>query len=290
MIKFYFTESFNSFKRAKLSAFITITTTMIAILFTAFSIGLFVVSSKLNDRLANQVEISIFLNDSLQQQYINKVRSSLNKNENISSIQFINKDEAKEKFIKETGQDFESILNVNPLPASFTVKVNKKVIEENRIENIASALKRIDGVEDVVYDFDYTIRLLKIIESIKLGVYIASVVLVLLSIYLIYFTNRLIINTKMNQYNTMKLVGAKLSALKIPLYINGIINGIVAAVISIIIFNIAAMLFGKFYSNIQFYNYIYFFNLILLLLGCFFGLIGGLFSTGKISLKIENNK
>lgn len=290
MIKFYFSESYNSFKRAKLSSFITVTTTMIAILFTAFSIGLFVISNKLNEKLAGQVEITIFLSDSLKQGDINNVRFSLQKNENISSVKFLSREDAKEKFINETGENFESILEINPLPASFTVKVNRKIIEENRIENIASSLKRIHGVDDVVYDFDYTLRLLKIIESVKLGVYIASAVLVLLSVYLIYFTNRLIISSKMNQFNTMKLVGAKLSALKIPLYITGIVTGLIAALFSIILFNTAALLFEKLYSNIRLNDYIYFFNLILLLLGCFFGLVGGLFSTSKISLKIENNK
>ncbi|MBU2492764.1 MAG: permease-like cell division protein FtsX [Bacteroidetes bacterium] len=290
MIKFYFSESYNSFKRAKLSSFITVTTTMIAILFTAFSIGLFVISNKLNEKLAGQVEITIFLSDSLKQGDINNVRSSLQKNENISSVKFLSREDAKEKFINETGENFESILEINPLPASFTVKVNRKIIEENRIENIASSLKRIHGVDDVVYDFDYTLRLLKIIESVKLGVYIASAVLVLLSVYLIYFTNRLIISSKMNQFNTMKLVGAKLSALKIPLYITGIVTGLIAALFSIILFNTAALLFEKLYSNVRLNDYIYFFNLILLLLGCFFGLVGGLFSTSKISLKIENNK
>lgn len=290
MIKFYFSESYNSFKRAKLSSFITVTTTMIAILFTAFSIGLFVISNKLNEKLAGQVEITIFLSDSLKQGDINNVRFSLQKNENISSVKFLSREDAKEKFINETGENFESILEINPLPASFTVKVNRKIIEENRIENIASSLKRIHGVDDVVYDFDYTLRLLKIIESVKLGVYIASAVLVLLSVYLIYFTNRLIISSKMNQFNTMKLVGAKLSALKIPLYITGIVTGLIAALFSIILFNTAALLFEKLYSNVRLNDYIYFFNLILLLLGCFFGLVGGLFSTSKISLKIENNK
>lgn len=290
MIKFYFTESINSFKRAKLSSFITVTTTMIAIMFTAFSTGLFVISNKLNDKLADQVEINIFLEDSLNQEGIGKVRYELTNNENLTSVNFIGKEEAKEKFIKETGQDFESILKVNPLPASFIIKINKKILQENRIESIADSVKNIPGVEEVVYDFDFTLRLLNIIESIKLGVYIASGFFVVLSIYLIYFTNRLIVNSKMNQYTTMKLVGAKLSALKIPLYINGIINGLAAAVISIIILNLLILLFKKFYGNIKFDNYIYFFNLILFLLGCFFGLIGGYFSTGKISLKIDNNK
>lgn len=289
MIKFYLAESLNSFKRAKLSAFITVTTTMIAILFTAFSIGLFVISNKLNDKLAGQVEINIFLEDSLNQNGINKVRSELSNNKDITTVKFIGKEEAKEKFINETGQDFESILKINPLPASFIVKINKKVLQENRIGSIADSLKNIYGVEEVVYDFDYTLRLLKIIESIKLGVYIASAVLVLLAIYLIYFTNRLIVNSKMYQYNTMKLVGAKLSALKIPLYINGIINGLAAAFLSIIFMNLLIILFQEFYNDIKLDNYIYFFNLVLFLLGCFFGLIGGFFSTSKISLKIENN-
>jgi len=206
---------------------------MIAIMFTAFSIGLFVISNKLNDKLADQVEINIFLEDSLNQNAIGQVRYELTNNKNLTSVKFIGKEEAKEKFIKETGQDFESILKINPLPASFIVKINKNVLQENKIESIADSLKNIAGVEEVVYDFDYTLRLLKIIESIKLGVYIAAGVFVLLSIYLIYFTNRLIVNSKMNQYTTMKLVGAKLSALKIPLYINGIINGLAASVISI---------------------------------------------------------
>jgi cell division transport system permease protein len=56
-------------------------------------------------------------------------------------------------------------------------------------------------------------------------------------LYLVYATIRLIINSRMIAFETMKLVGAKLSTIKIPVLLNGLIAGIIAGILAFFISN-----------------------------------------------------
>ena len=47
---------------------------------------------------------------------------------------------------------------------------------------------------------------------------------------------KIILHQKMEQYNTMKLVGAKLSTIKVPLLIYGLIVGLIASLICTVLF------------------------------------------------------
>ncbi len=92
----------------------------------------------------------------------------------------------------------------------------------------------------------------------------------------------------MEQYNTMKLVGAKLSTIKVPLLIYGLIVGLAASLICTVLFYSLIIALKNYYPTFQFDNYIIFINLSFVILGIILGPIGvGLFAK-KLSLKIEN--
>jgi cell division protein FtsX len=88
----------------------------------------------------------------------------------------------------------------------------------------------------------------------------------------------------------MKLVGAKLSTIKIPLLLTGIIFGFISASISIIIVDVLYITFKAFYPLYRFDNYIYFVNFAFVLFGLLLGPVGIGFYTKKISLQIDNFK
>lgn len=287
MIIFYLNETFRSIKRSKLASFITIISLSIAILATNMSVVLVLLSNKIDDELKERVELDIFLVKDAQSNDIQTLGSQLRKDKRLHIVEFISKEKAEINFIKETGEDFKSILEANPLPASYRVKFKSQSVDQNIIEQFVNDIEKNNIVDEVIYDYSTIISLINFISSSKYIIFVLSFVFVFLAIYLVYSTNKLQIQNKLEKYNTMKLVGAKLSTLKIPIYFTGFIFGVIASVISITLIIFLSEFIQRFYYNFNFINYIYISSLIIFFLGVFYGILGSIITSRGISLKIN---
>ena len=148
--------------------------------------------------------------------------------------------------------------------------------------------KIIKGVDEVIYDYNLTFTILEFLKSMKIIIFLVTILFVSIAIYLLYSTSKLILNNKIEQYKTMKLVGARLSTIKIPLLIYGFLVGGIASLICVGMFYTLFVVFNYYYPTIQFDNYFNFINLGFIILGFVLGPIGvGLFAK-KLSLKIDN--
>jgi cell division transport system permease protein len=93
---------------------------------------------------------------------------------------------------------------------------------------------------------------------------------------------------KMEEMETIKLVGAKLSTIKIPIILNGILIGFIASLISIIIFLLYITYIDKYINLLKIFNLrneYYFIGV--LLLGPFIGFIVSIITLKKVTLKIK---
>ena len=88
----------------------------------------------------------------------------------------------------------------------------------------------------------------------------------------------------------MKLVGAKLRTIKIPIYFNGIIMGIIASAICLGIYYFAINLASKFYNLGIFAFDVKYLIALVFILGVFFGFLGSFLATLNVSLKINKIK
>ncbi|MBN2571850.1 MAG: hypothetical protein JXA68_06950 [Ignavibacteriales bacterium] len=287
MIGFYFSEALRAFKVAKLATLITIITTMVAIIFTLCSVLLLVLSENLDKSIKDKIEINAFLENNLTENRINEIKVEIDKNDFIKSITFISKQEAEDNFIKDTGEDFRKILDFNPLPASYKIKLDADKINDKNIDELLAPIKEIKGIEEIVYDYDFALELLNFIKSAKNVIYIISIILIILSIYLIYSTNRLVIHSKLQQYETMKLVGAKLSTIKIPIFIQGFIIGIIAGILCFGLYIAIIYILRNLNIIVDYDTNFYIITTLIFIIGIIFGLIGSFLSSLKISLKIE---
>lgn len=288
MIYFYFTESIKSFNRAKLASLVTIFVTCIAILLTITSLTLVLLSRNLNDYLKSQIRINVFIADSLSDNDIQVLKSNLENDAYVQNVQYINKTDAVKKFIEDTGEDFRKLLDINPLPASFTIRLKPEKVDEKSLTALADKVGKMKGVDDVVYEYDLILKMLNFLFSFELLIYAAAFISILLSVYLVYSINKFIIHTKTGEYNTMKLVGARLKIIRIPILINGLIIGMISGVICALGYNLLLVLLNKIYHNINFTKWYYLINLVIIIFGIIFGLLGSFLATRKITLKIES--
>lgn len=236
MILFFFSEALKSIFRSKASFILTVISLSISVLLILSSLITLQTSDYLEKRIKEIVKINLFLKESLNEKDLSKIKSELISKSFVSQVNYISKEEAANLFIEETGEDFRDILDYNPLPASFVVTVKKDFSNPDSLENIISDLNKFSWVDEVVFKNQFVYRILNFLNSIKGYLFVITGCVILIALYLVYTTVKLIMNSKAKEFETMKLVGAKLSSIKIPVLLNGLFAGILASVICIALF------------------------------------------------------
>ena len=280
-------EAFRLIGRAKSSFFLSLTSLIISVLLITASLALIQSTNVIQKKIKENVSINLFLKDGLSQDETNKIKNELEKKEYIKSLYYIDKDEAAEIFIKETGEDFRKLLDYNPLPASFTMSMKDKYVEKDSLDDIIASLSAIKGVDEIGMKDEFIYKLISTLNSIKKYIFIATGVILFLSIYIVYSTVRLIINSRFEELETMKLVGAKLITIKMPVILNSMIVGMLAGAISTGIFILFVSIFADYISTINFLGtsrYIYL--SLLIFVGPFLGFAISIISLKRLSLKI----
>ncbi len=287
MINFWLREAFKLISRAKSSFFLSLISTSIAVFLIAASLITIQLSNELQRKITTNVNINVFLKDSLKTSGISELKESLSKKKYISKILYIDKNQAAKNFIKETGEDFRNLLDYNPLPASFLITLKEGFVERDSMNKIVNSISKMNGVDEVVFPKEFIYKVLSWLNKIKKYIFIITVILFFISIYVVYSTMKLITKSKYEELETMKLVGAKLSTIKMPIILNGIIIGIISSFISlaafyILIYNFSSLVEFQKLINIDYQIYI----LLLLAIGPVISALICIFSLRKITLKV----
>jgi cell division transport system permease protein len=288
MILFFIKESLRLFSRAKLSSFLTFVSTSIAVVLIVISYFLYQSSENFENYLKEILNISVFIKDSALKNKSESMKEEILNTGFISSAEFISKEKAVDIFIKETGEDFRKILDYNPLPASFNLKLKSDFAERDSVKKIISTIEEFSWVDEVVYRDDFMQKLLSYIKEFRIYILGLTALILLVSIYLVYSTVRLIINSRTEEFETMKLVGAKLSTIKIPIILNGLIIGLLSACAAGILFYLIISYAGGYISTIKVIKFDYVqFLLLMLISGPLLSFLVTVISLRKVSLKIS---
>lgn len=288
MILFHIRESFRLFSRAKLSSFLTFVSTTIAVVLIVISFFLYLSSEQLENYLKENITISVFLIDQTQMNKIDNYREDIIQTGFVAEAEYISKEDAVEIFIKETGEDFRNILDYNPLPASFNLKLKSRYVEQDSLKLVLNTLSAFPWVDEVVHKDDFVQKLLSYIKEFRLYVVSVTILILLISLYLVYSTVRLIINSRTEEFETMKLVGSKLSTIKMPVVLNGLLIGLLSAFTAGVLFYLIIAYAGNYISALKVINFDRLQILtVMFVSGPLLTLVVTLFSLRKVSLKIS---
>jgi len=287
MILFWIKEAFKLIARSKFSFLLALTSITLSVILITVSVFIIRFSNHFEDQLKSNIIISVFIKDNSTNDEIEQIKSELSQLKYLSSSEFIDKDKAAEIFIKETGEDFRKILDYNPLPASFNLKLKNEYANRQSIKTIIKTLSDYKWSDEVIFRQDFYQKILMYIDQAKIYVFGLTGLIFLVSLYLVYSTVRLILNSKYSELETMKFVGAKLSTIKMPIILNSAITGFLAGSIALAIVWLLYFYVKGFLLSID--NVIpnkIEFIVILLSLGPIIGILVTIISLRKISLKI----
>lgn len=224
-ILFLLKESLSGYRRYKLSFFLTVFSIFIAISLLGFFSYLFINAQLLVKEIRNRVQVEAFFYTYVTDSKADSLVKSLYSIEGISKVNYISKDEAKRRFIRETGIDFKDVLNYNPLPASITIEIKNDFINKDYITALKKYLLETKLISDVIYNQEFLDEIESKTSTFQKILIIIFAIVSISTVLLVSNTIRLAMQNKIDVINTMRLVGATHIFIELPFLIEGIIVG-----------------------------------------------------------------
>lgn len=163
---------------------------------------------------------------------VEHIRAALEGNTNLRDVKYISKEEAAKKWSEQFMGDSSDLINMvpggNPMPETFTARVG----EVEQIKHTVSAIKTIEGVEQVNAPYEFANALVSVRETFSVIVFAMLGVLVIVSVVVISNTIRTSVYARRNEITIMKYVGATNGFIKLPFFVEGCFVGIMAGAAS----------------------------------------------------------
>ncbi len=188
------------------------------------------------DELKEEVQVQVYLRNNVSQKSIDSLRDYIAAQPYAKSVEYIDKEAAKQRWLSKGEADFQEMLEENPLPASIDFYTRSAYVQKDSLNNIRNELvSRSMVVQSVNYPAALVEKMGPTMQWILLGLVALAILFSLLSIVLIDNTIRLAMYSNRFLIKTMQMVGATRSFISRPMNIRAVVNGALAALIAIII-------------------------------------------------------
>jgi len=153
------------------------------------------------------------------------------------NVEYVNKDKAKDIWNKDNNEDWNKILDFNPLPESIDFYARASYVNKDSLNKISTNIMNLYGEQ--ITDLQYPSSLVNSLNerASKLGVIflVIAIVLCIIVIVSIDTTIRLAMFSNRFLIKTMQMVGATRNFIARPMDMRAILNGIISAAIAIVI-------------------------------------------------------
>ncbi len=230
--------------------FVTIVTIALAILIASAFILFLVNSGEIIHSWKKGLRIMTYLKPDIDDADLTNLARTIKSLEGVHSLRFISKQEALEQ-LKDQMRHQSSLfdnLTENPLPDSFEIRMTASRDSWQKIETLANQIDSLNQINEVEYGQQWIGRFVRIISLFRVAGYAMGLLFFTASIFIVANTIRLVIYSRREEVEIMRLVGATDSFIKLPFYIEGLIQGALGAAIGLVALFISFFLIS---SNIE---------------------------------------
>ena len=145
----------------------------------------------------------------------------------VQKVQFISRSQALATFKTQLKHQASLLdgLGENPLPDSLEVELKNGAVRLNQIESIADQINRMPAVESVEYGQQWMERFANLLNLFRFAGMILGGIFFIASGLIVANTARLVLYSRRDEVEIMRLVGATDLFIKAPFYIEGLIQG-----------------------------------------------------------------
>jgi cell division transport system permease protein len=207
------------------------------------SIGLLMLSSfiviTLNmdsvlQRWSKSFGLVAYLDEHLTRETETTIEELLRQDEDILEVRYISKDRAAQEIQTILGADARILedFKENPLPSSFELRLKTELLDPELVKKKAEAIQEMSGIEEVQYGEKWLSSLSTIARMMKMGTFFLGCAIFSAIIFITYSTIKIFFYRRKDEIETLKLLGATKSFIRLPFLLEGLFIGIIGGLIS----------------------------------------------------------
>lgn len=234
-LSYVFADSLRAVRENFATMFFSALTVGFSLAILSFFVFIMININAMASLWGNSAQVVLYVKDGAIAKGAEKVLlGDLKKVYGVKDATYISKNDAL-NILKESMEGSPGLLDglkKNPLPASFEVTLNEKIIKAGKVDTLVSEFGKLKYVEDVQFGKDWVERLGSILGFIRAFTIVVSSFMALAIIFIISNTIRLAVYAKASEIEVLRLIGASDAYIKIPFFIDALFQAFGGALIA----------------------------------------------------------
>jgi cell division transport system permease protein len=246
----FFKRAIEDFHNNQLLNIITLLTISLSILIVSAFILFFINTNEMMNFWKKGLRIMAYLEPDLTASKRMESMRQIQSMPGVENVHFISKEDALKQLkaqMKRQASLFDNLIE-NPLPDAFEIRMSASTQTWEKVEFLATQIESLDPVTEVEYGQKWLGRFTQIFNLFKLTGYAMSGIFFMAAVFIVANTIRLVIYSRRDEIEIMRLVGAAERFIKIPFYYQGLLQGALGAGIGLAILFVAYSLMA---SNLE---------------------------------------
>lgn len=231
----YFKRAIKDILDHRFLSSVTIVTIAIAILIASSFALFFVNANTIVNSWKKGIRIMVYLKSNSSEMKVADIKSKIEGMKGVKKVQFISNKEALERLKNQMKRQSSLLddLQENPLPDAFEVRLADDFQSQDKVETLAARLESLSQVDEVEYGQVWLGRFTNILNLFRLTGYAMGALFFAATVLIVANTIRLVLYSRREEVEIMRLVGATDGFIKAPFYIEGLIQGALGGIIGL---------------------------------------------------------
>lgn len=231
----YFKRAIKDILDHRFLSVVTIVTISTSILIASAFMLFFMNASGIVNSWQEGIRIMVYLKPNTPETEVLDAKRKIQEMNGVQNVQFISNKEALERLKDQMKRQSSLLDNLkeNPLPDAFEVRLTESFQNQNKVEMLAAQLESVSIVDEVEYGQVWLGRFTNILNLLRLTGYAMSVLFFLATVLIVANTIRLVLYSRREEVEIMRLVGASDGFIRAPFYMEGLIQGALGGIIGL---------------------------------------------------------
>jgi cell division transport system permease protein len=235
MIRLFYKRAIQDIRENRFLNAVTIITIALSILIVSVFALFFTNTNDLINHWKKGIRIMVYLKANTSEARIPDIKKKFEEMYGVSEALFISKEKALERLKQQIKSQISLLedLKENPLPDAFEVRMIPSSQSWEKVATLADKIASLPYVDDVEYGKKWLGRFTNIVNLFRLTGYGVGGLFFMAAVFIVANTIRLVLYSRREEIEIMRLIGAADGFIKIPFYIQGLIQSVLGGIIGL---------------------------------------------------------
>ena len=235
MLKRHLRRALQDMRSNRMLSLVTISTFALSILIVSSAMLFFVNMGDIMDGWRQGIRVMAYLQEGLNAADRSTLKVRMESLYGVQQAEFVPKDQALARLRTQMGRQTSILDNLesNPLPDAFEIQMIAASQSWDKVEQLAKALEKLEGVSEVEYGQRWIKRIINIFNLFQLTGTVMGALFFMAAIFIVGNTVRLVLYSRREEVEIMRLVGATEQFILAPFYFQSLIQAALGGIIGL---------------------------------------------------------